>query len=187
MEEEIKKSLEQAKAGMEKVIIHLQNELSRIKAGKANPDMLDNIKVNYYGTLTALGQIAAISTPDARTLTIKPWEKSILKEIETAIRNSDLGLNPQNDGEVIRINFPPLTEERRKALVKQAKQEAEHGKVSIRNIRQETNKALDALLKKGAPEDSIKKAQAKVQESTDSFIKKVDEVLANKEKDIMTV
>ncbi len=187
MEEEIKKSLDQAKSSMEKAIAHLQHELSRIKAGKAAPDMLDGIKVNYYGTPTALSQVAAVSTPDARTLAIKPWEKAMLKEIETAIRNSDLGLNPQNDGEIVRINIPALTEERRKTLVKQAKQEAEHGKVNIRNIRQDTNKALDALQKKGAAEDSIKTAQAKVQENTDAFIKKVDEIFAAKEKDIMTV
>jgi ribosome recycling factor len=187
MEEEIKKSLDQAKTSMEKAVAHLQHELSKIKAGKAAPDMLDSVKVNYYGTPTALSQVAAVSTPDARTLAIKPWEKSMLKEIEIAIRNSDLGLNPQNDGEIVRINIPPLTEERRKALVKQAKQEAEQGKVSIRNIRQESNKSLDALQKKGAAEDSVKKAQTKIQENTDAFIKKIDEILVAKEKDIMTV
>ena len=148
MEEEIEMYLEEAQENMEKAIQHTQKELSKIRAGKAMPSMLDGLTVLYYGADTPLNQVCSVTTPDARTLMIKPFEKSVLGEIEKSIKNSDLGFNPQNDGEIIRINIPMLTEERRKQLLKQVKQEIENGKVSIRNVRQDINKSLKELQKK---------------------------------------
>jgi len=165
----------------------LSQELTKIRAGKAMPNMLDALNVDYYGNSTPVHQVASITTPDARTLIIKPWEKAMIGEIEKAIINSDLGLNPQNDGEIVRINIPALTEERRIILVKQAKAAAENGKVSIRNIRKDTNEQLKKLLKEGASEDLIKDAEAKVQKYTDEHVKKIDGVFEVKEKDIMTL
>lgn len=173
---------------MEKAVKHTVAEFAKIRAGKAMPSMLDGLTVDYYGSTTPVSQVASITTPDPRSIIIKPWEKNMIHEIEKAIRNSDLGLNPQNDGEVVRLNIPPLTEERRRDLVKQAKNEAEHGKVSVRNIRKETNEMLRKLLKEGGvSEDEIKNAETKVQTLTDKFVKKMDEVLAAKEEDIMKV
>jgi ribosome recycling factor len=149
--------------------------------------MLDGLMVNYYGTPTPIAQVANINSTDARTLVIKPWEKSLLGEIEKTIKNSDLGIQPQNDGELIRLVIPPLTEERRRNLAKQAKEEVETGKVRIRAIRKETNEELKKLQKEGASEDAIKAAETKVQTFTDSYIKKLDEVLAAKEQDMMTI
>lgn len=149
--------------------------------------MLEGLFVDYYGNSTPINQVAAINTPDARSITVKPWEKNMIPEVEKAIINSDLGLNPQNDGEIIRINVPPLTEERRKNLVKQAKAEAENGKISIRNIRKETNDALKKLLKDGLSEDAIKSAEDEVQSITNAHVSKVDQILAKKEEDIMTI
>jgi ribosome recycling factor len=143
--------------------------------------------VNYYGNPTPVTQVATINTPDARTLSIKPWEKGLIAEIEKAIIKSDLGFNPQNDGEQIRINIPALTQERRLQLVKQAKSEAEHGKVSIRNIRKDTNESLKSLLKDGVSEDAVKTGEASVQKMTDTSVAKIDELLFAKEKDIMTI
>ena len=151
------------------------------------PNMLDALNVDYYGNSTPVHQVASITTPDARTLIIKPWEKAMIGEIEKAIVNSDLGLNPQNDGEIVRINIPALTEERRIILVKQAKAAAENGKVSIRNIRKDTNEQLKKLLKEGASEDLIKDAEANVQKHTDEHVKKIDGIFEVKEKDIMTL
>lgn len=185
--EEIELYLSEAKEQMEKAVIHTGNELIKIRAGKAMPNMLDGILVTYYGNPTPIQQVASINTPDARTITIKPWEKSTISEIEKAIINSDLGLNPQNDGELIRLSIPPLTEERRKNLVKQAKNDAENGKISIRNVRKEINNSLKALLKEGASEDEIKRAEDKVQTLTDQHIAKIDELLAKKESEIMTI
>ncbi|MEM9327636.1 MAG: ribosome recycling factor [Bacteroidota bacterium] len=185
--EEIEFYLDHAKESMDKSISHTAGELAKIRAGKATPAMLDGLSVEYYGTPTPLNQVASVNTPDARTIMIKPWEKSTIAEIEKAIINSDLGFNPQSDGEIVRINVPPLTEERRKSLVKQAKSEAENGKVSIRNVRKETNDSLKKLLKEGASEDEIKGAEDEVQQLTDQHVKKIDDLLSKKEEDIMTI
>ncbi|UII22927.1 ribosome recycling factor [Fulvivirga ligni] len=185
--EEIDMYLDEARESMNKSIQHLSGELVKIRAGKATPGMLEGLMVEYYGNPTPINQVASITTPEARTLMVKPWEKNIIPEIERAIINSDLGLNPQNDGEQVIINIPQLTEERRLVLVKQAKSEGEQGKVSIRNIRKETNDNLKKLQKDGAAEDDIKRAEDKVQALTDDFTKKVDELLEKKEKEIMTV
>lgn len=185
--EEIALYLDDAKESMEKAVKHTTYELTKIRAGKAMPSMLDGLMVNYYGTPTPIAQVANINTTDARTLVIKPWEKAMLSEIEKTIKNSDLGINPQNDGEIVRLVIPALTEERRKNLVKQAKEEVESGKVRVRAIRKDTNEDLKKLQKDGASEDLIKGAEAKVQTFTDTYIKKLDEVLAAKEQDIMTI
>ena len=185
--EEVDFFLEHAVETMGKSLARLSQELTKIRAGKAMPNMLDALNVDYYGNSTPVHQVASITTPDARTLIIKPWEKAMIGEIEKAIVNSDLGLNPQNDGEIVRINIPALTEERRMILVKQAKAAAENGKVSIRNIRKDTNEQLKKLLKEGASEDLIKDAEAKVQKHTDEHVKKIDGIFEVKEKDIMTL
>lgn len=185
--EEIQLFLDEAKDSMQKALKHTETEFSKIRAGKAMPSMLDGVMVEYYGASTPLQQVASINTPDARTITIKPWERKTIPEIEKAIRDSNLGFNPQNDGETIRINIPTLTEERRKALVKQAKGEAENGKVRVRNIRKETNDEIKKLLKEGASEDDVKKAEEKVQTLTNDFINKIDILTAKKEEEIMTV
>ncbi|MCS7019277.1 MAG: ribosome recycling factor [Cytophagales bacterium] len=185
--EEINMYLQEAAEQMEKAVKHIQHEFTKIRAGKATPSMLDGLYVNYYGANSPIGQVANVTTTDARTIVIKPWEKSMLAEIEKAIKNSDLGVNPTNDGEVVRVILPPLSEERRRVLVKQAKSEAENGKISIRNVRKETNEALRKLIKEGVPEDDVKKAETKVQNLTDKYIKQIDDLLELKEKDIMTV
>lgn len=185
--EEIEMFLEEAKELMEKSVNHCNQELTKIRAGKAMPNMLDGLMVDYYGSATPITQVATINTPDARTIAIKPWEKAMIKEIEKAIINSDLGLNPQNDGEQIRINVPPLTEERRLTLVKQVKNEAENGKVSIRNVRKDTNDSLKKLLKDGVSEDAVKDAEGEVQKITDVHVSQIDELVVLKEKDIMTI
>lgn len=185
--EEIQFFLDEAKESMQKALNHTEHELTKIRAGKAQPNMLDGIMVEYYGTATPLEQVGSVTTPDARTIMVKPWEKKLISEIEKAIRDSDLGLNPSNDADVIRINIPPLTEERRKALVKQTKAEGESGKVRVRTIRKDTNEELKKLLKDGASQDEIKIAEDKVQALTNEFIAKIDGVLAKKEVEIMTV
>lgn len=187
MSDDLNKVMKQAESNMDKAVNHYVNELGKIRAGKASPQMLDGVYVDYYGNSTALSQIGNISTPDARTLSIQPWEKNMLGAIEKAIINSNLGFNPQNDGNVIRINIPPLTEERRKQLVKMSKEESEQGKVSIRSIRKETNENIKKLVKDGLPEDEGKRAETKVQELTDKFIAKIDDILKTKEKEILTV
>lgn len=185
--EEINLYLEEAEELMQKAVDHTAKELTKIRAGKAMPNMLDGLMVEYYGTPTPIAQVATVNTPDARTLVVKPWEKSTIPEIEKAIINSDLGLNPQNDGEIVRLNIPPLTEERRKTLVKQAKAESENGKVSIRNIRKDTNDSLKKLQKEGASEDAVKSAEEEVQNITNKYSAKIDELFELKEKDIMTI
>ena len=185
--EEIELFLEDAKDSMTKALKHTENEFLKIRAGKAMPNMLHGIMIEYYGVLTPIEQISSITTPDARTLAIKPFEKKTITIIEKAIRDSNLGVNPQNDSELIRINIPPLTEERRKNLAKQVKAEAENGKVRIRNIRKDTNEELRKLLKEGASEDDVKSAEEKVQLLTNDFISKIDQVQAKKEAEIMTV
>lgn len=179
--------LEDANDMMNKSIQHLSEALSKIRAGKASPAMLGGVMVEYYGNLTPLTQVASISSPDARTLLVKPWEKPMIQEIERAIMNSDLGLNPQSDGEQVIINIPALTEDRRIQLVKQAKAEGEHGKISIRNARKDTNDGLKKLKNDGASEDAIKNAEDEVQKLTDTFTKKIDDLLTKKEVDIMTI
>ena len=187
MEEEIEMFLDEAKELMDKSVVHAQHELGKIRAGKAMPNMLDGLMVEYYGNPTPINQVATINTPDARTISVKPWEKSTIADIEKAIINSDLGFNPQNDGEQIRINIPPLTEERRANLVKQVKAEGEHGKVSVRNVRKDTNDSLKKLLKEGFSEDAVKDAEDEVQKLTDSHTAKIDELVEAKEKDLMTI
>jgi ribosome recycling factor len=177
-----------AKDKMTKALSGLQNEFKKIRTGRAQLDMLDGIRVNYYGQPAPLNQVAALSTPDARSFLISPWEASILKEIEQAIVKSDIGMAPINDGKVIRLKVPELTEERRKELVKQAKKVAEDAKVGIRMIRRDANEEVKALLKdKAISEDDAKRAEAEIQKLTDDHIKQVDQLLADKEKSIMTV
>jgi ribosome recycling factor len=183
--EEIELYLEDAKEQMTKVLQHVGHELTKIRAGKANPAMLDGIQVPYYGAMSPLQQISSVTSPDARTLFIKPWEKSLIQEIEKAIMAANLGLTPQNDGHQVIINIPMLTEERRKQLVKQVHQECEQGKVSTRSVRKETNESLKKI--KGAPEDDLKAAEENVQKLTDEYIGKIDGLMKKKEAEIMTV
>jgi ribosome recycling factor len=185
--EEITLLLAETEENMEKSISHLNSELSKLRAGKATPQLLDGVLVDYYGAMTPIAQVANINTPDAKTIVVQPWEKPLLGTVEKAIIAANLGFNPQNDGSIIRITLPPLTEERRKQLVKMSKSEGETAKVSIRNIRKETNDDIKKLVKDGMPEDLGKSSETKVQEITDRYIKKVDEILAVKEKEIMTV
>lgn len=185
--EEINLILEDVKEQMDKAIQHTKTALQKIRAGKASPAMLDGLMVDYYGNDTPISQVASISTPDARSIIIKPWEKNIIGEIERAIINSDLGFTPQNDGEIVRINIPPLTEERRISLTKQAKNEAEDGKISIRNARKDANDQLKQLQKEGVSEDDVKRGEDQVQTLTNDYSKKIDEILEHKEKEIMTV
>jgi ribosome recycling factor len=187
MQEEVDFVIEHCNEKMRAAIRHLEKELVHIRAGKASPAMLEGLHVDYYGTLTPLNQVSNISTPDARTIAVQPWEKSMIPVIEKAIRNANLGFNPDNNGEVIRINIPPLTEERRKQLVKQAGQEGETAKVSIRLARKDSNESLKKLLKDGLSEDIEKDAEIEIQKLTDSFVKKIDILVEAKEKDIMTI
>ena len=187
MDEEIQFILDSAREAMESAMSHLDNQLQKIRAGKATPLMLSSVKVDYYGTLTPLQQVANVSAIDGRTLSIQPWEKSILEETERAIINANLGLNPQNNGELIMINVPALTEERRRDLSKQAKAEGEHAKVGIRNARKDANDEIKKLKDDGLSEDLTKDAEASVQKITDNFVSKIDALIAAKEKDIMTV
>ncbi|TSD63752.1 ribosome recycling factor [Inquilinus sp. KBS0705] len=187
MSELIKKQVSDAKALMDKAIAHADNELNKIRAGKASPSMLDDVMVDYYGSPTPLSQVGSVNTPDARTIVVQPWEKTLLTAIEKAIKEANLGVNPQNDGVIIRINVPPLTEERRRELAKKAKAEAETGKIAIRNIRKDANEKIKKLKTEGVSEDEIKVGEAEVQKLTDGYIIKVDQLSDAKEKDIMTV
>lgn len=187
MNDLIKKQLEDARAHMEKAIEFCDNELVKIRAGKAMPSMLDGIYVDYYGTPTALNQIGTVNTPDARTIVVQPWEKNMLVPIERAIMEANIGLNPQNDGTVIRLNVPPLTEERRRELVKKAREEAERGRIAVRNIRKDANEKIKRLKSEGVSDDEIKGGEAEVQKLTDGNIVRVDKLMEAKEKDIMTV
>lgn len=187
MDEEIEFILDSAKESMQKALEHLENELTKVRAGKASPNMLSSIMVEYYGALTPLSQVANVGTMDARTLTVQPWEKATLEPIERAIINSNLGLNPQNNGESILINVPQLTEERRKALVKQSKAFAEDAKVSVRNARKDANDEIKRLEKDGLPEDHSKRLEDEVQGLTDSSTAKIDDLMDRKEEDIMKV
>ena len=187
MEEEIQLHLEDALEKMEKAVSHLEDELLRVRAGKATPNILDGITVDYYGALTPLNQVSNINTPDGKTIALQPWEKSMIGPIEKAILAANIGLNPINNGELIRINIPPLTEERRNNLVKQIKHMAENTRVSVRNTRRETNEGLKQMKKDGLSEDLEKDAEVQVQEMTDQYISKVDSLFEVKEKDIMTI
>lgn len=187
MTEEINFILDSAKEAMSGSVAHLEKELLNIRAGKASPQMLGGVFVDYYGSQTPLSQVANINAPDARTLTVTPWEKNMLHPIEKAIMIANLGLNPMNNGDNIIINIPALTEERRRDLVKQAKHEAEEAKIGIRNHRKDANTDIKKEEKNGTAEDICKKAEDDVQKLTDSFIKKIDEILAVKEAEIMKV
>lgn len=187
MSEELDFVLEETEEKMGNAIGHLERELSKIRAGKANPQMLDSVKVDYYGTLTKLSQVSNINTPDPRSIVVQPWEKNMLAPIEKAIMAANLGFNPQNDGTIIRIVVPPLTEERRRDLVKKAKSEAESTKVSIRNVRREAIDSGKKLEKQGVPEDLVKKFDTDIQDLTNKYIAQVDKLLEVKESDIMTI
>jgi len=187
MTEEVNFYLEEAKEKMEKSIEHLDDELKKLRAGKADPNILNGITVDYYGTETPLQQVSNINTPDARTIAIQAWEKAMIDPIEKAIMAANIGLTPINNGELIRINIPVLTEERRRELVKMVKAEGENAKISIRNTRREINDEIKKLEKDGLSEDMAKDAEAEVQKITDEFSKKVEEVINKKEVDIMTV
>lgn len=172
---------------MEKSVASLRKELASLRAGRATPALLDRIQVEYYGSMTPINQMAGITTPDARTIMIQPWDKSSLSDIEKAIMKSDLGLNPANDGNIIRISIPALTEERRAELVKMTKKFGEEAKVSIRNIRRDANEEIKKLEKSGVPEDESRRHQEDVQKFTDKFTNEIDKILAEKEKEIMEV
>lgn len=187
MADELDMIIEETDDSMKKAITHLETELIKIRAGKATPNIVDGIVVDYYGNPTPINQVGNISVADARTLTIQPWEKNMLQPIERAIIAANIGLNPQNDGNMIRLFLPPLTEERRKELVKRAQNEGEQSKVAIRSIRREAMEQIKKLQKNGMSEDVTKDAEASVQELTDRFISMVDKHLAIKEREIMTV
>ena len=187
MTDTLKQQIEDARQLMQKACDHLDTELGKLRAGKATPQMLDGIRVDYYGSLTPLDQVANINTPDARTLVIQPYEKSLITAIEKAVSMANLGLNPTNDGIVVRIIVPPITEDRRKELVKKAKAEGEAARVTVRNIRRDVNEHIKKAPKTELPEDEAKDVEAKVQDMTNKFIAKVDEQLAVREKEIMTV
>lgn len=172
---------------MEKSVSSLKRELASLRAGRATPALLDRIQIEYYGTMTPLNQMAGITTPDSRTLMIQPWDKSALSEIEKAIMKSELGLNPANDGNIIRIVIPALTEERRAELVKMTKKYGEEAKVSIRNIRRDANEEIKKLEKNGMPEDESRRHQDDIQKFTDKYINDVDKALLEKEKEIMEI
>ena len=185
---ELKDLIAQAGAQMEKTVEHLEEALARIRAGKANVKIRDGIMVEYYGSLVPLTQVGTVTVPDAKSIVITPWEKGIIRDIERAIINSPLGITPENNGEVVRIGIPPLTEDRRRELVKQVKADAETAKVSIRNARRDTNELIKKSIKAdNTPEDVAKDAEADVQKLHDRYIKRVDELFAAKEKEIMTV
>jgi ribosome recycling factor len=172
---------------MKKALEYLESDYASIRAGRANPHVLDKLRVDYYGTPTPIQQVGNVTVPEARIIQIAPWEKSLLKEIEKAILTSDIGINPTNDGNVIRLVFPELTEERRKDLVKDVKKKAEEGKVAIRNIRRDGNDALKKLGKSEVSEDEIKDLEDQLQKLTDKYIKDIDALMENKSKEIMTV
>jgi ribosome recycling factor len=187
MSEELQFVLDETEESMQKSIAHTESEFLKIRAGKASASMLDGVSIDYYGTMTPINQTSNISTPDPRTITVQPFDKSMLPIIEKAITDANLGLNPQNDGDFIRINVPALTEERRKDLVKRVKAEAENSKVTIRNARKEGNEAVKSLQKEGLAEDAAKGGESDIQDLTNKYSKRIDELVAVKEKEIMTI
>ena len=184
---DVKTYLAPAEEKMELAVAFLDDSLSHIRAGKASSKLIDGIRVEYYGSLVPISNVANVSVPDARTIAITPWEKPMFKEIEKAIINSELGITPENNGEVIRLAIPPLTEDRRKALVKQSKAEAEQAKVSVRNARRDAIDGLKKVIKQGMPEDVEKDAEVSVQKLHDKYLKQIDDIFAAKEKEILTV
>ncbi len=184
---DVKVYLDEAEEKMQMAEMYLDEQLSRIRAGKANVHILDGIRVDSYGSMVPLNNVAAVTTPDARTITIKPWDKSMFRVIEKAIMDSEVGITPENNGEIIRLGIPPLTEERRKQLAKQCSKEGETAKISVRNARRDGIDALKKAQKEGLPEDAQKDAEAKLQKIHDKYIKKIEDILAAKEKEIMTV
>ncbi len=187
MEEDVQLILDIVEEKMEKAIVYLHDELAKLRAGKASPHMLDGLTVDYYGAKTPLNQVANINTPDARTIIVQPWEKSMLDPVEKAIMHANLGFNPVNNGETLRIVVPALTEERRKILVRQVKAEGENARVSLRNARRDAKEEIKKMQKDGLPEDTGKRAEQEVQNLTDSYSRRVDELLQKKEDDIMTI
>jgi ribosome recycling factor len=179
--------LEETQEAMHLALSHLDHELHKIRAGKASPDMLEGVKVEYYGTITPLNQVSNITTPDPKQIIVQPWDKSILSVIEKAIMAANLGFNPMNNGEVLRIIVPTLTEERRRDLAKQVKIEAEKAKVSIRNIRRDANEEAKKLKNEGTSEDDIKKLEIEIQDLTNRYIERIDKIIEAKEKEVMTV
>ena len=184
---DVKKCLSDSEEKMDMSVMHLEDTLAQIRAGKANVHILDDLRVNSYGSMVPINNVAAITTPDSRTIAIKPWEKNMFPVIEKAIIDSTIGIMPENNGEVIRICIPPLTEERRKQLVKQCKGEVEQAKVSVRNARRDAIEGLKKAVKQGMPEDVEKDAETEAQKIHDRFMKKIDEIFAAKEKEILTV
>lgn len=187
MNEDSQMILQETEEQMQNAIKHLEREFQKIHAGKASPQMLEGVKVDYYGVMTPIEQTANINTPDPRQILVHPWDKSMIPVLEKAILAANLGFTPKNEGEILRISVPPLTEERRRDLVKKAKAEAEDTKISIRNTRRSGNDMAKDLEKEGTPEDEVKRLQDKIQELTDKYIKEVDELFEKKDKDIMTV
>ena len=179
--------LEEAKEGMTNVIAHLERELVKVRAGKASPSVFDAVKIDFYGTMTPLAQVGNINIPDARTIVIQPWDRSVLGAIEKAIMAANLGFTPVNNGEIIRISIPPLTEERRKEMVKKVKVEGENAKVAVRNVRRNVVDSARKLSKDGVPEDEVKGLEKDIQTVTDKSIEKIDQIVVAKEKDIMTI
>lgn len=180
--------ISQAESNMIKAVDYLEELLGRVRAGKANPKILDGIMVEYYGSLVPLNQVGSVTVPDAKSIVITPWEKTIIRDIERAIINSPLGITPENNGELIRLGIPPLTEDRRRELVKQVKGDAEEAKIRVRNVRRDTNDAIKKSIKTdNTPEDVAKDAEGEVQKLHDKYIKRIDELFAEKEREIMTV
>ena len=180
--------LKKAGESMDRRLEHMRTEFSEIRAGRANPAVLDKVKVDYYGAPTPVNQLAAVSVTEARTLTIQPWDASVLRQIEKAIQTSDIGINPQNDGKIIHLIFPPLTEDRRKELVKDIKKKGEGAKVAIRNIRRDANDAIKKMEKNGdISEDELKDNEDKIQKLTDKYVGQIDKAVESKSKEIMTV
>lgn len=179
--------IEETEEQMQASFVHFENDLSKIRAGKANPQIFDNVKIDYYGVISPISQTANINTPDAKTIVIQPYDRSVLSAIEKAILAANLGFTPMNNGEIIRISIPPITEDRRKDLVKKAKNEAEQAKVAIRNIRRNSNDKAKKLEKDGVPEDEVKQLEKEIQELTDKIVDRIDKVLEVKEKDIMSI
>jgi ribosome recycling factor len=186
-EQDVKNLLNETRSQMQKSLEHFEFELSKIRAGRANAGMLDGIEVDAYGAKTPIYQVGNISTPDARTLAIQPWDVSLLPAVEKAIMQANIGITPQNDGKIIRLNIPALTEERRKDLVKQANKQAETCRISVRTVRKESNEKVKKLQKDGLPEDAVKKCETDIQHITDDYATKIDKHLEVKEKEIMTV
>ena len=184
---DVKTCINDSQEKMDMAIMYLEEALAHIRAGKASTRLLDGIRVDSYGSMVPISNVAAVTTPDARSITIKPWDKGMFRIIEKAIIDSDLGIMPENDGEILRIGIPPLTEERRKQLAKQCKAEGETAKVSVRNARRDGIDTLKKALKEGLAEDEQKNAEAKLQKIHDKYIKQIDDMLAEKDKEIMTV